>query len=153
MELEELLPHRAPMIVLDKLGEFDAENLLARAAFTVKPSDVFYDENLRGAASYFALEYMAQTMAAYIGALGKMQDPQYRQEVGFVLGTRKLQLNIPAFIEGKTYVVEAKKAFFDSEMASFDCEIFDDCKNLCARATVNAFKPKDPLKFINQDNG
>ena len=153
MQIEELLPHARPMIVLDKAGEFDAENSVARASFTVKPSDVFYDENLRGVASYFALEYMAQTIGVFVGLWGKSRDPNFRQEIGFVLGSRKMQLNTPVFIGGKTYFVEAQKAFFDSEMASFDCAIYDENKNLCAGAAVNAFKPKDPLKFINQDNG
>ncbi|MBO7520656.1 MAG: hypothetical protein J6T16_00250 [Opitutales bacterium] len=153
MEIGELLPHAKPMIVLDEVVGFDLENSVARASFTVKPSDVFFEEDLRGIAPHFALEYMAQAIGVFVGLWGKARDPDFKQEIGFVLGSRKMMLNVGVFEEGKTYFVEAKKVFFDSEMASFDCAIYGEDKNLCASATVNAFKPGDPLKYINQNNG
>ncbi|MBR4597724.1 MAG: hypothetical protein IKO42_04940 [Opitutales bacterium] len=153
MEIEELLPHAKPMVVLNEVGELDMENSSASARFTVGKNDVLFEEDLNGVAAHFALEYMAQAIGVFVGLWGKARDPNFKQEIGFVLGTRKMQLNVPVFCEGKTYLVEAKKVFFDSEMASFDCAIFDENKNLCASATVNAFKPNDPLKYINQNNG
>lgn len=151
-KLEELLPHGAPMIVLSGVKNCDIENSNIETFFTVSPSDIFFDENFGGVPSHFALEYMAQSIACFVGILGKAQNPQFKQEMGFVLGTRKMVLNIPAFENSKTYGVKAEKVFFDEEMASFECAIFDENGFECASATVNAFKPKNPLKFLNENN-
>ena len=151
-KLEELLPHGAPMIVLSGVKKCDIENSKVETFFTVSPSDVFFDENSGGVPSHFALEYMAQTIACFVGILGKSKNPLFKQEIGFVLGTRKMELNIPVFENAKTYNVKAEKVFFDEEMASFECAIFDENGFECALATVNAFKPKNPLKFLNENN-
>ena len=151
-ELEELLPHGAPMIVLSGVRSCDIENSKVETFFTVSSSDVFFDENSGGVPSSFALEYMAQSIACFVGILGKSKDASFKQKIGFVLGTRKMDLNIPVFENSKTYSVRAEKVFFNEEMASFECAIFDENNFECALATVNAFKPKNPLKFLNQYN-
>ena len=140
------------MIVLSGVKKCDIENSKVETFFTVSPSDVFFDENSGGVPSHFALEYMAQTIACFVGILGKSKNPSFKQEIGFVLGTRKMELSIPVFENAKTYNVKAEKVFFDEEMASFECAIFDETGFECALATVNAFKPKNPLKFLNENN-
>lgn len=154
--LEEILPHGKPIIILNGVKNCDFENSNVETFFNVTPTDVFFDENLNGVPSYFALEYMAQTIACFVGILGKSKDPNFKQEIGFVLGTRKMDLKIPTFENSKTYSVKAQKVFFDEEMASFECAIFNEDNFECARAIINAFKPKNPLKFlqaIQQNNG
>ncbi len=150
--IEELLPHRAPMIVLNKVDNCDFEQAKVEVSFTVSKDDVFFDEKLNGVASYFSLEYMAQTIGCFAGLYGKSLDANYKQDIGFVLGSRNLQLNVSVFENNKTYKVVASKVFFDTEIASFSCVILDENAQECATATVNVFKPNNPLKFLNQIN-
>jgi len=151
-KVEDLLPHRKPMIVLDKVESCDFEQAKIVVSFTIRKEDVFFDESLNGVASYCALEYMAQAIGCFAGLFGKSQDANYKQDLGFVLGSRNMELNISTFENGRTYKVEASKVFFDDELASFSCTILDENSNVCASASINVFKPNNPLKFLNKIN-
>ncbi len=115
--VETLLPHRRPMLLLDRLTEGDAT--YARSATTVTSDDLFFEAGA-GLPAWALLEYFAQT-AALIGGLearaGAGDVPQ-----GFLLGTRKLECRIGHVPAGVELELEARLKFADGAgMSAYDC--------------------------------
>ena len=132
-KVEDLIPHRPPMVLIDSIESVDLESATAVARFTAK-------EQWRG--NWFSLEYMAQTAAALAGAFDKASDESAVGRPGFLLGTRKLALGIEEFIPGDDYLVKAVREYVDGDSAAFLCEIrkADDDGRVCT-ATLTAYRP------------
>ena len=143
----EYLPHEAPMVLLDAVDLFDAEASVVETSVKICEDNLFFDRFIGGVPNLLALEYMAQTIGCFAGLADRAKDPNFKQELGFVLGARRMKLLIDKFEEGKTYKVKAVKLFFDEEMASFDCSIFDETGALCANAILTVYRPKDIKKL------
>jgi len=148
--LEELLPHRAPMVFIDRVESFDESARSLTAAFTVTPEHVLYSPSDGGVPNWAAIEFMAQTAAALVGNLDKLQEPQSPPRPGLLLGTRKLDLRLDSFEAGRTYRVTASYAFCDSDAAAFSCAISDDSGAVVAEATLNAYRPPDFRQFLKE---
>ena len=143
----EYLPHEAPMVLLDAVDLFDADASRIETKVKICEDNLFYDRFIGGVSNLLALEYMAQTIGCFAGLSGRAKDPNFKQELGFVLGTRRMKLLIDKFENNKTYKIRAEKLFFDEEMASFDCSIFDEAGALCASAILTVYRPKDIKKL------
>lgn len=150
--ISDLLPHRPPMQFITDIEsiDFNAQNLVARVDIT--PDDLMYDKNLGGVPSWISLEYMAQAIGCFIGAADYEQDPTTKPAVGFVLGSRKLSINIPAYIVGQGYFVHVSGTFCDKNIANFDCEIYNSENNLVASGAINVFRPDDIKQFMDERN-
>lgn len=148
--LEELLPHRAPMVFLDRVESFDASERSFAASFTVTPEHVLYSPSSGGVPNWAAIEFMAQAAAALAGIFDKIQNPESTAYPGLLLGTRKLDLRLDSFKAGRTYRVTASYAFQDAEAAAFTCAIFDDSGTVVAEATINAYRPPDFRQFLKE---
>lgn len=139
LSLSELLPHAAPMILLSAYEEPTAEDSVV-AFVDVGQASPFYEQALGGVPSCVALEYMAQTMALLVGLARRRKG--LKPQLGFVLGSRRLETRIPCFREGRRYRVTAKCTYEDESFGSFDCEIEDDGDAVVAKATLTAFQPE-----------
>lgn len=137
-EIEALLPHRRPVVLLAEALPETAPGI-AEARLDVSEKCEFFDHALGGVPSCAALEYMAQTMALAVGRerRRKGDDPA----IGFVLGTRKMDVLIDKFEPGGGYVARAECTYEDGEFASFDCSIADARGEIAAKATLTAFQP------------
>ena len=136
--LVDLLPHRPPMTLLADVVAVD-EPGVAVAVADVSPESVFFDSVSGGVPACVALEYMAQTMALAVGAERRKRGAA--PKIGFVLGTRRLDVGIPAFDSKQRYVVRAKCAYADDEFASFDCSMYGPRGEEVAVASLTAFQP------------
>lgn len=142
--LEDLLPHRAPMILIDGIEEVDLEAKTLTAFVTVKPE---------WSKSHVAIEFMAQASAALAGYADKVRNPGQAARPGFLLGTRKMSLRIPEFEVGKRYTIEVRNEFGDDEAGSFSCVVKDWNGNEVADAILNAYRPlniEDFMKGLQQ---
>ena len=148
--LGELLPHRAPMVFLDRVESFDASARSLTAAFDVTPEHVLYSPLSGGVPNWAAIEFMAQAAAALAGNFDKMQEPESPARPGLLLGTRRLDLRIDSFKTEGTYRVTASCAFWDADAAAFACAISDDSGAVVAEATLNAYRPPDFSQFIKE---
>ena len=137
--VESLVPHRPPMSLLDEIVSCDLENGTLSAAFSARRE---WAEN------WSAIEYMAQAAAALAGAADRAGGYDGPPKPGFLLGTRKLELDFPGFEAGRRYVARSKIVFIDGEAASFECEIADG-ERVLARATLNAYRPQDIAAFMS----
>lgn len=130
--LEELIPHRDAMVLIDEIVSCDLAAARLEAAVTIKPQ---WCEN------WAAIEFMAQTAAALAGAADRADGWMGPPRPGFLLGTRKLELFIDRFTVGHRYIVSAHNAFFADGAASFECAITDpETGSVVARATLSAFR-------------
>ena len=148
--LEELLPHRAPMVFLDRVESFDESARSLAASFTVTPEHVLYSPASGGVPNWVAIEFMAQAAAALAGNFDKIQDPESPALPGLLLGTRKLDLRLDSFKAGRTYRVTASYVFQDAVAAAFSCAISDDSGTVVAEAMLNAYRPPDFRQFLKE---
>ena len=70
--------------------------------------------------------------------------------IGFVLGTRRLDVGIPVFESSQRYATFAKCAYADDEFASFDCAISNAGGETVAKASLTAYRP--PRSMIEAGN-
>lgn len=136
--LEKILPHNPPMILIDELLDVDLETNTVKASVTITEEKIFYDKNLKGISPLAGIEFMAQTVGCYAYFRNGGGEPK----IGFLLGSRVYKNNIEKFELGKTYIIKVELAFSDNELVSFDCFIYNDGME-CARATVNVYQPND----------
>ena len=145
LRLADFLPHRPPMIMLAELISVDVPGV-ASAVPDTSPNCIFYDPGLKGVPACAALEYMAQTMALAVGVERRRRGQ--KTKVGFVLGTRRLEVRVATFESGKRYVANAKCVYAETEFASFDCSITDPDGTTVATALLTAYQP--PERVLEQ---
>ena len=146
-DIIEVLPHRAPMVLIDQLDKYD--KVSASCSVTIQENSPFYDAQHQGVASYIGNEYMAQAIAAYSGA--HALDEQGTVTIGFLLGSRKYKTFQPYFRLGEKYLITINELYKEeSGLSVFDCEIIDAKNNIVAKANVNVFQPKDVESFLQK---
>ena len=148
--LDDLLPHRAPMVFLDAVESFDSEARSLTATISITPAHVLYSQALGGVPNWAAIEFMAQAAAALAGCFDKSQAPDRPARPGLLLGTRRLELRAGSFAAGRTYRVTAASTFWDAETAAFACTIVDDAGTVVAEAALNAYRPPDFGAFLKE---
>ena len=151
-DLTKLIPQRAPMIFLSDIEDFDYENQTLVARVDIRDTDLLFDKNLGGIPSWACLEFMAQSVAAFVGLGDLHNNPEAKPAVGFVLGSRKISVSAPVYLAGHSYFVHVKSLFCDQNIASFDCQILDENNNVVAAGALNAFRPDDIKKFMENRN-
>ncbi|MGX5914734.1 3-hydroxylacyl-ACP dehydratase [Aliidiomarina sp. Khilg15.8] len=135
--IEDLLPHRPPMILLTALLDFDADSV--RCVTRVTADSPFFDTALEGVPAYIGIEYMAQTVAAWAGA--KARGGRGEKKLGFLLGTRRYAPQVSVFPCGVELVIDATQVLQDdSGLGVYDCSIHSD-NELWASARLNVFHP------------
>ncbi len=141
---EQVLPHARPMILIDEMIARGPERLVA--AVDVRAASLFFRPP-RGIAAHVAIEWMAQTCAAFAGA--QALDERRAVAIGFLLGTRDFRAEVDWFTQGERLYVSAELEFQDEEMASFRCRT---CRELdgaaLASARLNVYQPRDVQAFL-----
>jgi predicted hotdog family 3-hydroxylacyl-ACP dehydratase len=140
----ELLPHRAPMILIDEILGHDETSLTA--AVDVSPRSLFLEEG--GVPSHVGLEYMAQACGAFAGLMVRERGEPVR--IGFVLGTRQYRAHVPFFRCGERLVVTVSVLYQDEQMGAFDCRI-EIAGRLAAEAQLSVYQP-DPAQLVGEAN-
>ena len=134
LNVEDLVPHRSPMVLIDAVESADLTSSTLVASFAAR-------EEWRG--NWFALEYMAQAAAALAGLHDRAEGAAACRP-GFLLGTRRLDLGIAEFVPGVKYLVKAVREYEDGDSAAFACEIREEgCgphSGVCA-AVLTAYRP------------
>lgn len=146
LSASELLPHRAGMLLMDRATEGDETGITGVA--TVRSENLFCDNGVLG--SWVLIEYMAQTMAMWTSWNARQKG--LPPPVGFLLGTRRLELFTDTVAVGSRLTCKANRVFVseDDGLAQFQCEVY--CENqLLAKAAINAFEPKNPEKFLSEN--
>lgn len=112
----QLVPHEAPMILVDELVEWSPTHARVRAQ--VRRGGPFVCEGQLPAT--ILLEYMAQAVAVADGMGGRVTG---RGDIGVLLGVRELNLEIDAVVIGDVLDIHVVHRFGDGLLASYDCEV------------------------------
>lgn len=140
--IEQVVPHRGRMLLVDALLESDADAVVVSAE--VRPDNLFADE--RGVPAWVGIEYMAQAIAAWAGCRALARGEPAR--IGFLLGTRRYDSACEYFPVGAQLRIEARRELFgDNGLGMFACRILEDGAEL-ARANLSVFEPPDPAAFL-----
>ena len=150
--ISDLIPQRPPMQLITAIESIDLEKQTLLARVDVTTDDLMYDAALGGVPSWVTLEYMAQAIGCFIGANDLATAPDTKPVVGFVLGSRKLSVDIPVYLAGQSYYIDIVSSFCDKNIANFECQIYNSDKQLVASGAVNVFRPDDIQKFMDERN-
>jgi predicted hotdog family 3-hydroxylacyl-ACP dehydratase len=136
--IEELLPHRGNMLLLDRVLASGPDGIQVEAL--VDPHAWYADAN--GAMpAWIGLELMAQAIAVLVGLAAREKGLPPKQ--GMLLGTRSLGTRLSAFPSGARLVVAAKEVFQESNgLAAFDTNIELNGETVL-EATLKVFEPDD----------
>lgn len=141
--LENILPHSHPMILIDDIDEVNLREGYVCARVTIREDSLFFDRELDGISYITGIEFMAQTIGCYAYFRRGGGEPK----IGFLLGTRSYKCNIEKFEKGETYIIKAKEIFGDNQLVSFECFIYNN--NIeCASAMVNVYQPENASEFL-----
>lgn len=116
--VSDLLPHAASMVLLDHVISWDADVICT--AVTVRRNMLFFKPD-QGLPAHIAIEWMAQTCGAFVGAEALAAGQPVR--IGYLLGTRDFAARIPWFKEASRLEISARLVFRDQEMGIFDCSV------------------------------
>ncbi|ACR11333.1 conserved hypothetical protein [Teredinibacter turnerae T7901] len=139
-----LLPHAEPMVLLSRIVA-TAETWLEAEVDHRHPT-VFSQTN-GDTPAWVALEYMAQTVAAYAGL--KRRQSGRVPNVGFLLGTRNFDVNVPCFKHGEALRIKVKPVLeSDNDISLFQCELRNRRGQNLGNAQLKGVQPKNPTDFI-----
>ncbi len=142
--IQDLVPHRPPMLLLDRALGMDGEWFAA--AIAIRPGIPFFADG--EVPAWVGLEYMAQTVGAYNGALGLARGGSPKP--GMLLGTRAYSAAVPAFRDGLELEVRVRIDIFqDGGVSSIDCRIRAEGVEL-AQAQVTVIEAPDLRAFLKE---
>lgn len=143
--VSELVPHSDPMVLIDKILDFDDNQLSAQ--FTINHTSRFYDDSIKGVDNIVAIEYMAQSIAALAGVRARLSNKPVN--LGFLLGTRKMDLYLQLFSLGTSYQVDVEELYMDdSGLGSFRCSIKNQ-DEVVAEAKLSVFETSDQNQLLD----
>ena len=145
------LPHSGPMVLIDEVLNVDMENQIVKTSVKIHDDKIFFNKEINGISPLVGIEFMAQTIGCYAYYKAGKTIPK----IGFLLGTRQYENKLEKFENGKTYILTAREIYGDNELVSFECLIYNEgedenSENYIAKATINAFQPKDVEKYIKE---
>lgn len=148
LPIENYVPHRGVMLLLDRLLHADAEGAVAQV--TVPRDGLFVQD--AGMPAWVGVEYMAQTVAAWAG--WQALQAQQSVKLGFLLGTRKYQTECSHFVPGAELQVRVRSELVGANgLGMFACEIVKSGQSgqdsVLAQARISVYEPEDGSAYIH----
>jgi predicted hotdog family 3-hydroxylacyl-ACP dehydratase len=135
--VDELVPHRGSMCLLDTIEDYGADWL--RASVVARRSSVFAQDD--GIPVWLGIEYMAQAAAAFGGI--EQAQRGLPPSIGLLIGSRYYRA-VRTFIPFDTRLdVLATLAMHDAEdFAAYECTV-RVADSVVAQCTLKAYRPRD----------
>jgi len=144
--VEELVPHSGRMVLLNRVLEFDEENMVAEVI--VRDDGLFGDGTTLPA--WLGIEYMAQTIAAFGGMKRRLAGKSLN--LGFLLGTRRYDCNVALFTVGSVLTVSVNRLVEEDQgLGVFDCRI--TAEGILASAKLNVYQPDSAVNRVVTNYG
>ena len=141
IQINDFLPHRAPMLMVDFLVEITASSVTS--VFNIKEDNVFVENN------YFSevglIENAAQTCSSIVGQTFFFTSENEARDgvklVGFISGIKKASVFMLPKVNDTIKTSATLVSRFDSDdysICTMKCETFQD-ENLLLEAEINLF--------------
>ena len=131
-----LVPHAAPMLLLDRLCEATATT--ARCEVRVGETLALFLRDDGALPGWVGIELMAQTVAAWSGYQGHQR--QEEPQIGLLLGARKYQCHLARLPAGSLLTIDCEQLLQDGALASLQCYLRCDGE-LVAEARLSTIQP------------
>lgn len=115
--VEELVLHRAPMLLIDEVTEYEPERIACAVTVRSFPPLGTHD----AVPGLVALEYMAQAVAAYAGLHARERGEPLLP--GFLIGISRMDVQVPSFRVGERLTASARHTWGDARIGSFDATL------------------------------
>lgn len=143
--VEEILPHRGTMLLLDAVLACAEESLTARARVV---SDAWYADAQGAMPAWIGIELMAQAIAAHVGLLAMRAGNTMRP--GVLLGSHRYEMRTPVFARDALLRIEVKELLRGEEgHGAYECVIQHNGV-VAAEAVIKVFQPRDFQSFIEE---
>ena len=147
-QLFSLLPHRPPMLLLNRVIAVDNKKSEAEVIITADSPFFIAD---KGVPAWIGIEYMGQT-AALIAGYQQQKQPKKELQLGFLLGTRRYSAHVDWFFSGKPlYIYCEEEAIVGDSLATFSCRIEAD--QVLAQANLTVYRKAIGEKKNSQSTG
>ena len=145
---EDLLPHKSPMVLLDRVLFVDLESNTCECETEIHAGAPFFVEN-HGVPAFVAVEYAAQTVGVLSGIAGRQQqrDPQ----LGLLLGFEMKQQVRKWFLLGERLQIRVHHEWGDQNLMQFSGTVFlASNRDILSHMNLNVFRPEDPDRFLKE---
>ena len=126
------------MLLIDRVLAADAET--TRCRVTVGEQCSLFRQADGSYPNSLFIEFMAQTVGVFAGI---------RPRVGFLLGSRKVQLHKKTLAEGDVFDIDTRCLFFGQEElpSQFECRVLENNTEV-ASAVLTVYRPRDLQEFV-----
>lgn len=150
-DVSSFVPHKAPMILINKLVAVDKSNVHCQVFISEKSQ--FFDAQSDAVPAWVGIEYIAQTISAWAGYQSSLKGEN--SPIGFLLGARRYNSECESFVDGCVLDVYAQQLMESDGMSAFQCCIECAGKELIS-SQLNVFVPtkeqlEEMLKGKNND--
>jgi predicted hotdog family 3-hydroxylacyl-ACP dehydratase len=135
--LEELVPHRPPMVLLDRLVSWEPGK--AVCALTLEKDAPFVEQDCVQTA--VSIEYMAQGVAACLGYEALRGGESVR--VGMIIGCRKFELATETIPIGTPLEIHVERKRGNENLSHFQCSV-SDAERTYATALLTLYHAERP---------
>lgn len=140
-----VVPHSGKMSLLDRVVEYDFQNLNVTTEVDITPESMFFEKDINGIPVWVGFEYMAQSISALSGIYGKTKNEN--PKVGFIMSVNSFKGEIPFFPAGSVARMHVQQTMRMDKVVTFDGKIFQGDK-LVATATLNTIEVDDPKSAL-----
>jgi predicted hotdog family 3-hydroxylacyl-ACP dehydratase len=142
--VEELIPHRARMCLLDTIEGY-GEGWL-RAAAIIRPANTFATDS--GVPGWVGIEFMAQAASAY-GGIEQVQRGE-TPTIGVLIGARRYRCALDVFPHGMKLEVHARITLRDADdFVAYECTLASAGQHL-ADCVIKAYRPRDLAPLLEK---
>ncbi len=132
--IEELLPHRPPMLWIDEVSWHEGDAI--RCALRIR--DQVFVENGE-VDPVVSIEWMAQTVGALVGLYDRRQ--QQAPRPGYLIAIPEAEFTVDRFRVGDVLVLHARRTWGDETLASFEARVEREGET-AARAQLSVYRRK-----------
>jgi predicted hotdog family 3-hydroxylacyl-ACP dehydratase len=142
--IDELLPHRGVMCLLDSVAAFTSDSV--RVTAIVDPHAWYADAN--GAMpAWIGVELMAQAIGAHVGLLARAAGGAPKP--GVLLGSQRYEIDVAAFDAHTHLRIDATQILRSEDgQGAYACVISDAQGARCAHAVIKVYQPADFQAFM-----
>lgn len=135
--LSELIPHRSPMILIDRV--LDAGDDFLVAEVRIRRRCPFFDAE-RGVPAWIGLEYMGQSIAALAGMRAKRAGLPILP--GLLIGCRRYSSRVAAFAPASCLTIEVREIAGGHPLSTFGGTIRDG--EILAQSSISVYQRHAP---------